>query len=607
MTDDQTQRYDTKPAEPPAPTPAADTPGVEGAAPATSAATSAAPSAATTEAATPASTAPVAAATAAGASKARWLVAFGVAGVAIVAAVAAMLVFSKPSTPEALGYIPGDAAFVMEVRMDLPGDQMQNVGNLLAHFPGFQDQSTLSQKIDLALSRLIASAPGSSIDYQTEVKPLISGPMFIGVRSFEDMTGSGDPKNMVVVATTTGTVTCGTVFRDEAPTVETYNGVQLSIGSRGTSACAIDGRFFLVGDPAGVKAAIDARKQGSGLDKSARYQAARTALGLDRLATMYVDGASLAKAMPAASADLPIGDLSSAIPEWVMAGLRAENDAVLMDVVVAAAPSSTAGPSLRTSPPVHPLTVTAFAPPDSLVFVEAQGAGVAVLNTIDQLKSNPELGEALKGLDAFGGIDGLVNWVDDLGVVVVRQGDEPAGGVILVAKDAASASEKVTALETVLALGALGGDIEVTTSTVEGVKVTSLNIPDAGALAGAAIGGNAAVPLDLSIAAKDRFVIVGVGKDVMSKLLGVKAGSTLAEDAAFKRALARGLANPQVVVYVAAGATIDWAETAAAALGGTTLPPDAKAYLDPLEGFIYTMAGDGSQGRIRIGLTVTTP
>lgn len=607
MTDDQTQQHEPNPAQPPAPPPASDAAAPDGVT--TDATAPAAPAGPATspDSTTSGATAPVAATTTAGASKARWLVAFGVAGVAIVAAIAAMLLFSRPSTPEALGYIPGDAAFVMEVRMDLPGDQMQNVGNLLAHFPGFQDQSTLTQKIDLALSRLVASAPGTSIDYQTEVKPLISGPMFIGVRSFEDMATSGDPKNMVVVATTTGTVSCGMVFRDETPTVETYNGLQLSIGGRGTTACAIDGRFFLVGDPAGVKGAIDARKQGSTLDRSARYQAARTALGLDRLATMYVDGTALAKALPAAGADMPLASLAGAVPEWVMAGLRAESDAMLMDVVLAAAPNASGGPSLRADPPVHPLALTAFAPADALAFVEAQGAGVSLLNTIDQLASNPQLGEALKALDTFGGVDGLINWIDDIGVVVLRQGDDPAGGVILVAKDAASASEKVTALETLLALGALGGDIDVTTSTIEGLKVTTLRIPDAGALISDPQVGGAAIPLDLSIAAKDRFVIVGVGQDVMSKLLGVKAGASLAEDAAFKRALARGLANPQVVVYVAAGATIDWAEAAAAAAGQPTIPADAKAYLDPLEGFIYTMAADGSQGRFRIGLTVTTP
>ena len=33
----------------------------------------------------------------------------------------------RPTTPEALKYIPGDAAMVVEVRMDLPGDQMQKL------------------------------------------------------------------------------------------------------------------------------------------------------------------------------------------------------------------------------------------------------------------------------------------------------------------------------------------------------------------------------------------------------------------------------------------------------------------------------------------------
>lgn len=595
MTDDQTQQYDTNPtAQPPAPEPAA-----AGTTPAPVMEPVATPAAAGT-------TAPVVPMATGGASKARWFIALGVAGVAIVAAVGAMLVFSKPATPEALGYIPGDAAMVMEVRMDLPGDQMQNVGNLLAHFPGFQDQSTLAQKIDLALSRLVESAPGSSVDYETEVKPIISGPMFIGIRSFEDLETSAEPKNMVVVATTTGTVSCSTVFKGETPTVEMYNGLQLSTGSGGDAACAIDGRFFIVGDPAGVKGAIDTRKGGTGLDKSARYLAARTALGLDRVATMYLDGTSVAKAMPAASPALPIGDLASSVPEWVMAGLRAENDAMVMDIVLAAAPNATVDPSMRTYPPVHPVALTAFAPADALVFVEAQGAGVTLHNLVQQLGSNEMLGEALKQLDSFGGLDGLVGWIDDVGVVVLRDGDSPAGGVIAVAKDAATASEKVTALKTVLGLGALGGDIEVTTSTVEGVEVTTLRIPDAGSLTGTPTGG-VAMPLDLSIAAKDKFVIVGIGKDVMSKLLGVKAGASLAEDAAFKRALARGLANPQVVIYVAAGATIDWAEAMAAAAGQPVIPTDAKAYLDPLEGFIYTMAGDGSQGRFRMALTVTTP
>lgn len=595
MTDDQTQQYETnQAAQPPVSEPApATAPDAE---------------AAGTAPAAVGMTAPVVATAAAGASKARWFVALGVAGVAIVAAVAAMLVFSKPATPEALGYIPGDAAMVMEVRMDLPGDQMQNVGNLLAHFPGFQDQSTLAQKIDLALSRLVESAPGSSVDYEKDVKPFISGPMFIAVHSFEDMATQDDPTNIVLVATTTGTVSCETTLNGQTLTTETYNGVSVATTSDKKMACAIDGRFALVGDATGVKAAIDTRKQGTGLDKSARYAAARTQLGLDRLATLYMDGVSFAKALTAEAPSAAGTKLADVVPAWVMVGVRAEADALVTDVVVAPAPNPSALPSMIPNPPVRPISMTAFAPAETLVFVEIQGFGVGLQNGIGQLTTEPMFAEALKALDTVGGVDGLVGWIDDAGIIVLRDGETPAGGIVLGTKDAATASEKVTALTTVLGLGALGGDIEVTTSTIEGVKVTTVHIPDVSTLAGA-VGGGAdipAVPLDFSIAAKDRYMIMGIGTNAMAKLLGVKAGSGLAEDAAFKRALTRALPNPSAVVYVAAGSTIDWLESAAGALGTPALPADLMAYLDPVEGFIYTTAGDAlTGGTLRFAITLS--
>ena len=614
MTDDPTQRYDTKPAgDSPAPDGDAPAPAPDAATAAdASAATEAAPAmglapqpmAQSTDAGSAAPDAPTMPAAAVGASRTKWLAALGIAGVVLVAGLAALLLFGKTSAAEALTYVPGDAALVIELRPELPGDQLQALGNLLAHFPGFQDQSTLSAKIDEALKRIIAQAPGSSVDYEKDVKPFLSGPMFVSVRSFEDMARSEDPKNFAVVATTTGAVTCDKTLGAEQVTTETYNGVQLSISAGGKMACVIDGRFAIAGDPLGVKAAIDARKASSGMDKSVRYQAARTQLGLDRLVTLYVDGSTVAKALPSADPSSPIADLADVFPQWIMAGVRAENDAIVIDTVIAPALNPSAAPSMQTFPPVHPIAFTAFAPPETLAYFEAQGAGVSIRNVFGQLASDPQLSEALKALDTFGGLDGIVGWVDDAGFIVFRDGDAPAGGIILAATDAASASQKVTALETVLGLGALGGEIDVTTSTVEGVKVTAVRIPDVNALSGGTLGG-AVVPLDLSIAAKDRYVIVGVGANAMPKMLGVKAGSGLADDAAFKRALSRGLPNPQVVLYVAAGATLDWIDTAAGALGSPPMPADLKPYLDPLEGFIYTVVGDGLLGSFRIALTVS--
>ena len=591
--DDQTQRIE--PVPPDAGAAAAETP----AAPATEW-QSASPAAPTT---------PVVATS--GPNRMRWFLGTGVAGIAIAAGLAVVLVLGAPASPEALKYIPGDAAFVAELRMDLPGDQMQALGNLLAHFPGFQDQATLPEKIDEALSRIVEQVPGSSTDYKTDVKPLLAGPTFVGIQSFADMQTSRDPKNMIVVATTNGSASCGTTFEGQTLTTETYNGIQLSLAGDGKVACAVDGRFFLVGDPAGVKGAIDVHKSGTGLDKSARYAAARSGLGLDRLATLYIDGAAIGKAMPAPLPSSPLNDLASALPEWVIAGLRAESDALLFDVVYGPVSNPAPIASLRTPPPVHPLALTAMAPSDTLLFLEAQGATVGIHNALLQLQGDPTMAEALKQLDTMGGVDGLIDWIDDVGFVVVRQGDLPAGAILLVAKDAAAATQKVTTIETVLSLGAMGSDIEVSTATVEGVKVTTVHIPDISALAGTAVPGGAAgippVAIDFAIAAKDRVVIVGIGEGIVPKILGVKAGASLADDAAFKRAITRSLPNPQSLLYVAAGASLEWLESVAVPQGAPAIPADVKAYLDPLEGIVFSATGDGTRGSARFAFTVANP
>lgn len=547
-----------------------------------------------------------------GTNRMRWALGLGLAGVAIAAGIAAVILFGSPATPEALKYLPSDAALVAELRMDLPGDQMQALGNLLAHFPGFQDQATLTDKIDQALSRAIARMPDASgVDYPTEVKPLLTGPLFVGVRSFGDMVTNREPTNAVMVATTNGGLTCAKAFENQTLTHETYRNVELSLASTSKAACAVDGRFFLVGDPAGVKMALDAHANGTGIDTSARYKAARAGLGLDRLATLYVDGSSLAAALPSANPGNPLGDVAAALPEWMIGGVRAENDALVVDMVVAPPTRAAPVPSLRTYAPVHPLALTALAPADALAFGELQGSPISIHNLLIQLQKDPRFAEALKSLDQVGGMDGLIGWIDDLGFVVVRQGDTPAGAVLLVAHDAAAATEKVTTLGTVLNLAALGGNVKVTESTVEGVKVTTVHITDISALLGSAVpGGVGALPpvaLDLSIAAKDRVVVLGVGTGVMERLLAVKAGQGLADDAAFRNAVSRSLPNPQSFIYVATGTTLDWIQASMASLGAPEWPADAKAYLDPLQGLAMSATGDGTHGSMRLVITVTKP
>jgi hypothetical protein len=93
----------------------------------------------------------------------------------------------------------------------------------------------------------------------------------------------------------------------------------------------------------------------------------------------------------------------------------------------------------------------------------------------------------------------------------------------------------------------------------------------------------------------------------MAEVLGVQAGSSLADSAAFKLAAQRGLANSKTTFYVAAGTTVDLVEG--------LLPPEVAAmwtseiapYVDPLEALGFSVSTDAAATRSRLVLTVTQP
>ena len=135
------------------------------------------------------------------------------AAVAAIALAASFLAASP--LPDVLKYLPADSAIVVELRPELPGDQRQHLGNLLAHFPGFEDQSTLNAKLDEVLERITREASAGEVDYATRVKPLLAGPMAVSVTA-DALTGDDRPASaadgVLFVATTDGSATCASIF-----------------------------------------------------------------------------------------------------------------------------------------------------------------------------------------------------------------------------------------------------------------------------------------------------------------------------------------------------------------------------------------------------------
>ncbi|HUQ44129.1 MAG TPA: DUF3352 domain-containing protein [Candidatus Limnocylindria bacterium] len=560
------------------------------------------------------------------AGRGRWIVALGVAGAAIALTVGALFLLGGRSSPEALKYIPNDAAVVAELRLDLPGDQLQKAGNLLAHFPGFQDQSTFGDKIDEALSRFVSEATESGADYRGDIKPWLNGPAFVGLMA--PAAGSGgvsvagmEHRTAVLSATTNGGVSCATTFAGQTVSHQQHGGYDLTISADGELACVVDGRQALLGDPATVGRALDAKAAGTGMDRSDRYRTARAALGGDRIATVFVNGAAARDLVPDASA-LPLpsglpsfpgmGSIGEHIPDWLIAGVRAENDSLILDNVAAQTPVASGDPSLLPLPASHASVLAPVAPASALVFVEHQGAGVSIQNLLAGLRATPELAAPLQMLEGAGGAGPLVSWVEDVGVVVTMDGTDPRVAALLVAADATAAKNRLATIAGLLAIGALTGGVTQEKTTIAGIEVTTVTIADLAALAPPGTVPGAAPlpstgPISFSLAAKDRLVILASSPAAMAGILQVQPGQALADQAAFKLVSQRGLANSRTTGYVAAGAAFAVIKPFLSAGEAAAWDAEYAPYLDPIEAAGITTTSDGAANRSRVVITVTGP
>jgi hypothetical protein len=550
-------------------------------------------------------------ATPSGGGRTRWAVALGVAGLAVAATIGAVVLFGQQAAPSALQYVPGDAAVVAEIRLDLPGDQMQHLGNLLAHFPGFADQATLTAKLDEALGKLVQSASDGKASYLTDIKPWVNGPLFISVLDVTTTTTTDGPSNAVISATTNGAVACTALFKNETVTHETYQSLDLVLNADGTMACVVDGHQALLGDPATVRKGLDAKAAGTGMDKSAKYTAARSALGGDRLSTVYVDGAAIQKLVPETTAlGVPeMAGLVGEVPTWLMAGARAEDDGFVLDFVSAPVPAAAAGSSMVAVPPAHPSVIAPMVPGDTLAFVEVQGAGASLQNLLVKLHEIPELATALQTLDGLGAPGELVGWIDDAGLTLSMHGTTPDVAVLLVAKDEASVTSRVASLKTLLSLVGTGNGLEVKSSTIAGLAVTTVTITDIGALVppGTVPGMGdipATGPISFSIAGKGKALLVTSGEGAMTALLNTTAETSLAANAAFKQAGTRGLSTAGTTVYLGVGATLELAKGFMSADQLATFQKDAAAYVEPFEGFLVQASSDADGNRSRVVITV---
>jgi hypothetical protein len=559
-------------------------------------------------------------------SRARWFAAAGL--IAIVVGATALITLSlTASSPRSvvLGYVPADSTMYGELRLDLPGDQRQKVGQFLSKFPGFADQAALETKLDEVLDRLTSESTNGKQSYTTDIKPWFDGQLGFSVgpipatRADAPAPVAKDLRALLLIAIKDEALArawfekafseAGTGITSRS---ETYGGVPLTLFTdtdtpEVTGAFGIlGGKVAILGDAASVKAAVDTNGS-SGLAKGPAFAAATNALKGDDVGFVFVDTKALMDASKRMTQTLssapPVSDaLLALVPEWVATRVRVEGDALQLDGVfphVEGAPTATEN---RTN------GVAAYAPPSTVALLSGNDYGATLKKSIALYRQDPALADVFKQIDQaaglLGGLDTAVGWMGDSGLVISKTGDGVEGGIVSIPADAAAGRQLLTQLRTFIQLG--GGQMGITMrdETYNGQTITIVDLGSMRDLVGmaGALGGlpSAGTPeglpeghAEVAYVATDQVVAIGSSPEFIKHVLDAGSGASLADDARFQSLLGR-VDTKHVGVYFLDLASIrGLAEGAMAKASGkerAEYEESVKPFLSPFDALIGTGA-----------------
>jgi hypothetical protein len=493
----------------------------------------------------------------------RWAIALGLA--ALVVAITAGIVFAlvgRSPVATVTGYVPSGAVVYGEVRLDLPGDQRQQVGEFLSKFPGFADQAALDAKLDEVLDRLVADASKDKQTFTKDIKPWFDGELAFSVGPLPDpksLTGSGgmDTGNALVLLSVKDPAAAQAWFdaafkeAGAATSTETYGSTTITVftgsdGPKGAFAI-IDGKVAVAGQLDAVKAAIDTKGSGGFAADPAAKQALGAADG-DHLGFVFVDLKSLLDwtstlaTQVGGAATSPVSDtLRGFVPDWGAYWLRVEGDAIVMESTAPKA-ATTLGPTQDRAS-----DVAKHVPSSAIALAVSHDTGKTLQQVLDLYKSEASLKTVTdaidQGLGALGGADNAIGWIGDTGVVVNRAGDAVEGGLVILPTDAKAASSFFTSVKNLASLSGVAG-VTFREEDHDGatISVASFDIPGLMGAAGSAVPQLGALPLDkveLAWAVTDDVVVIGSGPEFVKHVLDTTDATSLASNDRYKALMDR--------------------------------------------------------------------
>ena len=97
-------------------------------------------------------------------------------GLTAAGVVAGYLLLFSASADRAASLVPAETAFYANVYLQPSTGQRMNLAGLLGRIPGFEDTSTLDEKIDQVAQNLLAD---TGLDYRDQIKPWLGNQLAI--------------------------------------------------------------------------------------------------------------------------------------------------------------------------------------------------------------------------------------------------------------------------------------------------------------------------------------------------------------------------------------------------------------------------------------------
>lgn len=462
-------------------------------------------------------------------------------------------------------YVPADAPFYVELRVEPSAEQDAALRELLGRFPpieGIDLSRPLYDQLGEFIDEQLVAAAEVDLSWSEDVAPWFDGRVALGVTDLpiDELAQPTDPMaeppvpGMIVVVGVTDRAAAQTTLdrlteESEAQGLETvvseHRGVSVYEVADEQGAYALTDDALLIGpDAASVTSAVDTAADPSqalaGDDGVAAMVAELPDDWLAFITYDFTDVLSAGFAEAEGTSDAAIAAFRALMEHQPMRGamaISAAGDRIMGDAVSEA--------------PTGPFAVAnvdrglaAEVPGDALYYAEGGNIGAALAAYIEAGKlaaaEDPAAAEQVDTAEAALGaeLEEMVAWIDDGALVAGWNGSEPYAGLVLVPNDMDAAERRMAQLVTFANLATLdpSSGVSVDESDVAGTTVATIRWADPSGEPVEAFAGP--ISLTLQVAVTEDRVLLGYGETFVGRVLELDPATSLAREPRFADAVA---------------------------------------------------------------------